>query len=78
MRGQSAFTAIPSGFSSSAIPSTHIDIPYLAMVYATGRRRGRKEEVREREREGGSRRGRERGREGVGEGEREGGREEEE
>lgn len=34
VRGQSALTAIPSGFNSSAIPSTHIDIPYLAMVYA--------------------------------------------
>lgn len=30
--GHKAFTAIPSVFNSSAIPNTHIDIPYLAMV----------------------------------------------
>jgi len=32
--GQRAFTAIPSSLNSSAIPSTHIDMPYLAWVYA--------------------------------------------
>jgi len=33
--GQTAFTAILSALNSSAIPRTHIDIPYLAIVYAT-------------------------------------------
>jgi len=50
VRGQSAFTAMPSALSSSAMPSTHIDMPYLAMVYAVMRRRekgGREEEERE-------------------------------
>ena len=32
--GQSAFTAIPSALYSSAIPSTHMDMPYFAIVYA--------------------------------------------
>lgn len=33
--GQSALTATPRSLNYSAIPSTHIDIPYLAIVYAT-------------------------------------------
>jgi len=32
--GHRALTAIPSSLNSSAIPRTHIDIPYLAIVYA--------------------------------------------
>ncbi len=32
VRGQSAFTAMPRSRSSSAIPSTHIDMPYFAIV----------------------------------------------
>ena len=32
--GQSALTAMPCGRSSSAMPNTHMDMPYLAMVYA--------------------------------------------
>src|SRR5947207_2698566 len=35
VRGQRAFTAMPCGRSSSAIPRTHMLIPYFAMVYAT-------------------------------------------
>ena len=54
VRGQSAFTAIPSALSSSAMPSTHIDMPYLAMVYAVMRRREKGErEEEEREDKGG-------------------------
>ena len=34
VRGQSALTAMPFGRSSSARPSTHKLMPYLAMVYA--------------------------------------------
>ena len=30
-----AFTAMPKSLNSSAIPSTHIDMPYFAMEYAT-------------------------------------------
>ena len=30
--GHNAFTAIPSVLNSSAIPKTHIDMPYLAIV----------------------------------------------
>jgi len=33
--GQIAFTAMPLSRNSSAMPSTHMDIPYLAIVYAT-------------------------------------------
>lgn len=33
--GQRALTAMPSLRNSSAMPSTHIDMPYLAIVYAT-------------------------------------------
>merc|ERR1719500_1082565 len=33
--GQIAFTAMPASLNSSAIPRTHMDIPYLAIVYAT-------------------------------------------
>ena len=32
VRGHSAFTAMPSARNSSAIPSTHSDIPYFAIV----------------------------------------------
>ena len=32
---QSALTPIPSGRNSSAMPSTHMLIPYFAIVYAT-------------------------------------------
>ena len=32
--GHNALTAIPSGLNSSAIPRVHIDMPYLAIVYA--------------------------------------------
>ena len=32
--GHNALTATPSDLNSSAIPSTHIDIPYFAIVYA--------------------------------------------
>ena len=32
VRGQSAFTAMPRSRNSSAMPSTHRLIPYLAMV----------------------------------------------
>ena len=32
--GHRAFTAIPSALSSSAIPRTHNDIPYFAILYA--------------------------------------------
>ena len=32
--GHSAFTAMPSSLNSSDIPRTHMDIPYLAIVYA--------------------------------------------
>ena len=32
VRGHNAFTPIPSGANSSAIPSTHILIPYFAIV----------------------------------------------
>jgi len=32
VRGHRALTAIPSGLSSSDIPRTHMDIPYLAIV----------------------------------------------
>ena len=34
VRGHSAFTPIPSGLNSSAIPSTHMLIPNFAIVYA--------------------------------------------
>merc|ERR1719361_2792698 len=33
--GQIAFTAMPASLNSSAMPRTHMDIPYLAIVYAT-------------------------------------------
>jgi len=33
--GQRALTAMASDLNSSAMPKTHMDIPYLAMVYAT-------------------------------------------
>ena len=32
--GHSALTAMPSDLNSSDIPKTHMDIPYLAIVYA--------------------------------------------
>ena len=32
VRGQSAFTAMPSPRNSSAIPSTHMLMPYFAIV----------------------------------------------
>ena len=32
VRGQSALKAIPSALNSSAMPSTHIDMPNLAIV----------------------------------------------
>jgi hypothetical protein len=32
VRGHNAFTAIPSPRNSSAMPNTHIDIPYFAIV----------------------------------------------
>jgi len=32
VRGQSAFTAMPYGRNSSAWPSTHMLMPYLAIV----------------------------------------------
>ena len=35
VRGHSALNPIPSPSNSAAIPSTHIDMPYLAIVYAT-------------------------------------------
>jgi hypothetical protein len=31
--GHKAFTATPCYLNSSAMPKTHIDIPYFAMVY---------------------------------------------
>lgn len=33
--GQSALQAIPSSLNSSAMPRMHMDMPYLAIVYAT-------------------------------------------
>src|SRR5687768_2374579 len=35
VRGQNAFTAMPSSRSSSAMPRTHMLMPYFAIVYAT-------------------------------------------
>src|ERR1041384_3911173 len=35
VRGHSALTAMPSRRSSPAMPSTHMLMPYFAMVYAT-------------------------------------------
>ena len=35
VRGHKAFTAIPRSRNSSAIPKTHILIPYFDIVYAT-------------------------------------------
>ena len=66
MLGHSAFTAMPLSLNSSAIPNTLIDTPYLAILHARERERGRE---RKREREG----GREGEREGGWEREREGG-----
>jgi len=33
--GQRALTATPCSLNYSAMPKTHIDIPYFAIVYAT-------------------------------------------